>query len=52
VPTTRSVHHQALARGVAVPITDELHEILFRGKSPRSALADLMVRLPKDEWQP
>ena len=52
VPTTRSVHDQARDRGVSVPITDELHDILFQGKSPRAALADLMVRLPKDEWQP
>lgn len=52
VPTTRSVHHQARQRGVSVPITDELHDVLFHGKSPRDALASLMVRSPKDEWQP
>jgi glycerol-3-phosphate dehydrogenase (NAD(P)+) len=52
VPTTRSVHDQARERGVAVPITDELHAILFGGKSPRAALADLFDRLPKAEWQP
>jgi glycerol-3-phosphate dehydrogenase (NAD(P)+) len=52
VPTTRSVHDQARARGVSVPITDELHDILFQGKPPRAALADLMVRSPKEEWQP
>jgi glycerol-3-phosphate dehydrogenase (NAD(P)+) len=52
VPTTRSVHDQARERGVAVPITDELHDILFQNKPPRAALADLMVRHPKDEWQP
>ncbi len=52
VPTTRSVHDQARARGVDVPITDELHEILFLGKPPRAALFDLMDRIPKVEWQP
>jgi glycerol-3-phosphate dehydrogenase (NAD(P)+) len=52
VPTTRSVHDQARERGVDVPITDELYEVLFRGKSPGSALQDLMVRSPKVEWQP
>lgn len=52
IPTTRSVHDQARELGISVPITDELHEILFGGKPPRTALADLMLRLPKDEWQP
>ena len=50
VPTTRSVHHQARSRGIDVPITDELYEILFEGKPPRSVIADLMVRNPKVEW--
>jgi glycerol-3-phosphate dehydrogenase (NAD(P)+) len=50
VPTTRSVHDQGRERGVDVPITDELYEVLYRGKSPRAALADLMVRHPKVEW--
>jgi glycerol-3-phosphate dehydrogenase (NAD(P)+) len=51
VPTTRSVHALALKRGVEMPITAELHQILFDGKPPRSAVADLMVRNPKVEWQ-
>jgi glycerol-3-phosphate dehydrogenase (NAD(P)+) len=50
VPTTRSVHALALHRGIAMPITGELHKVLFEGKSPRLAVADLMVRLPRDEW--
>jgi glycerol-3-phosphate dehydrogenase (NAD(P)+) len=50
VPTTRSVHALALRRGVEMPITSELHQILFDGKPPRSAVADLMVRVPKAEW--
>jgi glycerol-3-phosphate dehydrogenase (NAD(P)+) len=50
VPTTRSVHALALRRGVEMPITSELHQILFNGKPPRSAVADLMVRVPKAEW--
>jgi glycerol-3-phosphate dehydrogenase len=33
-----------------MPITDEVHRILFEGKAPLSAVTDLMVRLPKDEW--
>jgi glycerol-3-phosphate dehydrogenase (NAD(P)+) len=51
VPTTRSVHSLALKRGVEMPITAELYQILFEGKPPRSAVADLMVRVPKAEWQ-
>lgn len=50
VPTTRSVHSLAVRRGVDMPITSELHQILFEGKPPRSAVTDLMVRSPKVEW--
>ena len=50
VPTTRSVHDQARERGVEVPITDELYDVLFLGKSPRAALTNLMDRIPKVEW--
>jgi glycerol-3-phosphate dehydrogenase (NAD(P)+) len=49
VPTTRSVHEQALRRGVEMPITDEVHQVLFHGKPPRVAVTDLMLRAPKDE---
>ena len=50
VPTTRSVHALALKREIDMPITAELHQVLFEGKDPRSAVSDLMVRLPKVEW--
>ena len=36
VPTTRSVHVLARQRGVEMPITSELYQILFEGKPPRS----------------
>jgi len=52
VPTTRNVHLWAHRRGVVMPITDELNAILFEGKSPRAAVADLMDRYPKEESQP
>ena len=48
VPTTRSVHALACRRGIDMPITAELHRVLFEGKNPGSAVSDLMVRLPKD----
>ena len=35
VPTTRSVHDLAGERGVEMPITDEVYQILFEGKRPR-----------------
>ena len=40
----------ALKREIDMPITAELHQVLFEGKDPRSAVSDLMVRLPKVEW--
>ena len=40
----------AKARGIDVPITDQLHEILFNGKSPKYVIADFMSRNPKAEW--
>jgi glycerol-3-phosphate dehydrogenase (NAD(P)+) len=49
VPTTRSVHSLARSRGVDMPITAELHHVLFEGKPPRVAMVDLMVRDPKAE---
>jgi glycerol-3-phosphate dehydrogenase (NAD(P)+) len=50
VPTTRSVHALARMRQIDMPITAELHQVLFEGKDPRSAVSDLMVRVPKGEW--
>jgi glycerol-3-phosphate dehydrogenase (NAD(P)+) len=51
VPTTRSVHRLARDRGVEMPITASLHQVLFEGKSPRAAVTDLMERNPKMEWE-
>ena len=51
VGTTRSVHDQAHDRGIDVPITDQLHDVLFDQKPPLTALTDLMDRQPKVEWQ-
>lgn len=49
VYTTRSVHAMAQQRGVEMPITAEVHAILFEGKPPLAALSDLMLRPPKEE---
>jgi glycerol-3-phosphate dehydrogenase (NAD(P)+) len=50
IATTRSVHALAGEQGIDMPITAEVHHVLFEGKEPRSAVTDLMVRLPKVEW--
>lgn len=49
VPTTRSVHELAARRGVRMPITSELYQILFEGKSALQAMTDLFDRLPREE---
>lgn len=50
VTTARSVRALAAVRGVPMPITEEVDRILHEGKSPREAVTDLMMRLPKEEW--
>jgi glycerol-3-phosphate dehydrogenase (NAD(P)+) len=37
--------------GLDCPLTRETYEILYRGKSPRVSLQDLMLRTPHDEWR-
>lgn len=48
--TVQSLHALARAQGVEMPITEEVHAILFEGKPPRAAVTDLMIRDPKVEW--
>ncbi len=50
VSTTRSVYGLSRREGIEMPITDEVYQILFEGKSPRAAVSALMDRAPKDEW--
>lgn len=50
VTTTVSARALAIERGVEMPITDEVYQILFADKPPRTAVSDLMLRLPKVEW--
>lgn len=50
VPTTRSVRDLAQRRGIEMPITEALAQVLFQGKPPLEAVTDLMLRAPKDEW--
>jgi len=49
VPTTRCAARLAEIHRVEMPITGEVHAILFERKDPRLALSALMRRLPKEE---
>jgi glycerol-3-phosphate dehydrogenase (NAD(P)+) len=49
VRTTRSVHELAQKHNVDMPITREVHAVLFEGKSPDSATDSLMGRPPRGE---
>ncbi|WP_068775383.1 NAD(P)H-dependent glycerol-3-phosphate dehydrogenase [Paenibacillus sp. FJAT-26967] len=44
VKTTKSAFALAQEYGVTMPITSELHQVLFEGKEPRAAVEDLMGR--------
>ena len=49
VTTCRSVHDLAVKRGIDMPITTEVHRVLFEDKSPVSATDSLMMRPPRAE---
>ncbi len=49
VPTTRCAVRLAERHGVDVPITREVHAVLFEGRDPRQAITQLMARNPKEE---
>lgn len=51
VNTARSAVALGERHGVELPIAREVHEVLFRGKSPRQAVSDLMEReLKAEQW--
>jgi len=49
VKTTRSARGLASREGVEMPITDEIHEVLYSSKDAMQALKALMSRSPKKE---
>jgi glycerol-3-phosphate dehydrogenase (NAD(P)+) len=49
VTTTEAACRLAARRGVELPIAGQMREVLFGGKDPRRAVADLMTREPKAE---
>lgn len=49
VKTTRSALGLAIREGVELPVTAEIHNVLYRGIDPLTALKTLMGRKPKEE---
>jgi len=49
VATTASVVELARLRGVEMPITQAVHDVLFEGVSPGEAISRLMTRPLKAE---
>lgn len=49
VNTTRAVKDLSDQRGIEMPITDEVYQVLFEGKSPDVATTSLMLRPPREE---
>jgi glycerol-3-phosphate dehydrogenase (NAD(P)+) len=47
--TTTAAVGLAQARGVEMPITAQMHAILYQGRSPREAIHELMTRSQKSE---
>ena len=49
VPTTASIFAMSRRRGIEMPIVDEVHAVLFDGKSVASAAASLLTRPVRSE---
>ncbi len=49
VVTTSSVHQLALKKGIEMPITEQVFQVLYADKDPRQAIIDLMTRELKAE---
>ena len=49
ITTTRAALELARRYGVEMPITEQLHAVLFAGKSPHAAVDDLLARAARDE---
>jgi glycerol-3-phosphate dehydrogenase (NAD(P)+) len=52
VYTTRSVHERARQLGLDMPITGEVYQVLYEGKTPQAAVSDLLLRSPAGEGWP
>ncbi len=52
VPTARAVYDLARTHGIAMPIVEQVHAVLFSQVSARDAIAALMARDPRAEDEP
>ena len=50
VPTTKAANKLAEKYSVEMPIMEQVHNVLFKGKDPQKAVRDLMTRPGKDEY--
>ena len=51
VSTTRAVHERGKQMGLELPITEQIHLVLYEDKDPREAVIDLMLRkLTGERW--
>jgi glycerol-3-phosphate dehydrogenase (NAD(P)+) len=50
VNTTQAVRRLAARMNVEMPITEEVYQVLYEGKAPRDAAAELMNRPLRGEW--
>jgi glycerol-3-phosphate dehydrogenase (NAD(P)+) len=51
VRTTRAAVDLSRKLGTEMPITCAVHDVLFTGKDPRTAIDELMNRPPQDEMR-
>lgn len=49
VKTTEAVYTLAKQKGVSMPITEQLYQVLYEDKDPREAVTELMTRELRDE---
>ncbi len=49
VSTVQSIYHLSLSEKIEMPITEQVYQIIHRGRSPREALKNLMSRELKEE---
>ncbi|HUT64007.1 MAG TPA: NAD(P)H-dependent glycerol-3-phosphate dehydrogenase [Anaerolineae bacterium] len=51
VPTTKTVYEYSCTNSIDMPITRNVHNILFEGASPEQAVSELMLRDKKPEHE-
>jgi len=51
VTTVLTARELAARAGIEMPVTEQLHAILFQGKNPRAAITELMQREVKSEFE-